>query len=137
MSKKGVHRLKPVPPVSPTNSRWLQITALALAAICLLGWFSNEAADTDFWWHLKTGQYIVQSHTLPVPDPFGYTTSLIAATHPAEEPVRHFNLTHEWLAQALMYIVYLIGGFPLIILARAVLLAGICALAGFLAARLS
>jgi hypothetical protein len=130
---------EPVPGVGTPAipHHWLKIGALALAAICLLGWFANEAQDTDFWWHLKTGQYIVQHHSLPVPDPFAYTTSIVAPKHPNEELVRHFNLTHEWLAQALMYIVYLIGGFPLIILVRAALLGGMCALAGFLAARLS
>lgn len=117
--------------------RWLQIAALALAAICLLGWFSTEAGDTDFWWHLKTGQYIVEKHALPVPDPFAYTTAIVAASHPEEAQVRHFNLTHEWLAQALMYVAYLVGGFPLIVFSRALILAGICGLAGLLAARSS
>jgi hypothetical protein len=105
------------------------VAAIALAAICLLGLFSTETADTDFWWHLKTGQFIVQRHSLPVPDPFAYTTPL--------DSTAHFNLTHEWLAQVLLYIVYVVGGFPAIILIRAVLLAGVCALAGLLAGRIS
>jgi hypothetical protein len=117
-------------------SRWLKTATLLLTGVCLLGLFSTEIADTDFWWHLKTGQYIVERHSLPVPDPFAYTTSA-AAAYRGEEQVRHFNLTHEWLSQVLMYAVYAVAGFPGIILARAVLLAGLCALAGFLAARLS
>lgn len=126
---------KPVP--AAAQHRALRVAALALTAICLLGLFSTEIGDTDFWWHLKTGQYIAQRHSLPVPDPFAYTTSLNALAYPGEEQVRHFNLTHEWLAQALVYIVYLAGGFPAIILVRAALLAALCALAGFLSARLS
>lgn len=117
--------------------RRLKIAALALSAICLLGLFSTEIADTDFWWHLKTGQYIVERRALPVPDPFAYTTALNAPTHAGEARGQHFNLTHEWFAQVLIYLAYRVGGFPLIILFRAALLAGMCALAGFLAARLS
>jgi hypothetical protein len=101
--------------------------------LCL---FSTEIADTDFWWHLKTGQYIAQHHTLPVPDPFAYTTPT-AAAYPGEAQVRHFNLTHEWLSQLMMYAVYSLTGFPGIILMRAILLTAVCGVAGFLAARLS
>jgi hypothetical protein len=115
---------------------WLKTATLLLTAVCLLGLFSTEIADTDFWWHLKTGQYIVERHSLPVPDPFAYTTP-VANGQRGEQRVRHFNLTHEWLSQALMYVVYAAAGFPGIILSRAVLLASLCGLAGFLAARLS
>lgn len=114
------------------TSRWSTILTLSLALICLVGLFSTEIADTDFWWHLKTGQYIVEHHSLPVPDPFAYTTSL---TH--EDQVRHFNSTHEWLAQTLLYVAYSLAGFPAIIVLRALILATVCALAGLLAARLS
>jgi len=114
------------------TSRWSKILTLSLALICLAGLFSTEIADTDFWWHLKTGQYIVEHRSLPVPDPFAYTTSL---TH--EDQVQHFNLTHEWLAQALLFMVYSVAGFPAIVVVRALILTTVCALAGRLAARLS
>jgi hypothetical protein len=112
--------------------RWLAITAIALAAVCLIGLFSTEIGDTDFWWHLKTGEYIAQRHSLPAPDPFAYTTAL---NPPA--PVAHFNLTHEWLSQLMLYLVYAAGRFAAVILVRAALLAAVCGLSGFLAARLS
>ncbi|MGA2145868.1 MAG: hypothetical protein ABSH49_12995 [Bryobacteraceae bacterium] len=116
---------------------WLKAATLLLAAIALLGLFSTPIADTDSWWHLKTGQYILERRSLPVPDPFAYTTPAATAAYPGEELVRHFNLTHEWLSQVSMYVVYAVGGFPAIVLARAVLLAALCGLAGYLAARLS
>jgi hypothetical protein len=123
-------------PAKPAPPAWLRHTTLALAALCLLGLFSTEIADTDFWWHLKTGQYIVQRHSLPVPDPFAYTTALNPPSDAREAMVRHFNLTHEWLSQAMMYLVYATGGFPAIVLVRSALLAALCGLAGFLAWRL-
>src|SRR5260370_37873314 len=64
--------------------RWLRPLALALSAVCLFGWFSPEISDPDFWWHLKTGQYIVEKHALPVPDPFAYTTALAKPSYAAE-----------------------------------------------------
>jgi hypothetical protein len=123
------------------QSNWLKVAALALTALCLLGLFATEIADTDFWWHLKTGQYLVERRSLPVPDPFAYTTAYTAAMRaPAdagEERVRRFNLTHEWLAQVGIYAAYAAGGFPAVVLVRALLLAGVCGLAGFLSGRLS
>lgn len=120
------------PPPAQAWPRWLATAAVALAAVRLLGLFSTEIADTDFWWHLKTGQYIAERHSLPAPDPFAYTTALNAPT-----AVAQFNLTHEWLSQLMLYLVYAAGGFVAVIVVRAALLAAVCGLSGFLAARLS
>jgi hypothetical protein len=130
------NRQRPTEAAPAKPLRWLKIATLILTGVFLLGLFSTEIADTDFWWHLKTGQYIAENHSLPVPDPFASTSS-IAPAYRGEERLRHFNLTHEWLSQVLMYTLYSAGGFPGIILARALLLTALCALAGFLAARLS
>ena len=61
----------------------------------------------------------------------------MAPSSPGESFVRHFNLTHEWLSQLLMYGVYALAGFPGIVMARALLLTALCGLSGFAAARLS
>jgi hypothetical protein len=100
-----------------------------------LGWFSPEIYDSDFWWHLKTGQYIVEHHALPVPDPFAFTTAGATLAYPGEEITRHFNLTHEWLAQVIFYLVWRAGGFGVVVLFRAALLTAFCALAGLVAWR--
>src|SRR6201993_4511524 len=108
MSKPGRRRAqKPQAGAQPRQlPRWLQPLILVMTAICLIGLFSTEIADTDFWWHLKTGQYIVERHALPVPDPFAYTTAMNPSEDAREAVVRRFNLTHEWLAQVLMYLAY-------------------------------
>ena len=103
---------------------------LVLAAILLASWFSRPISDPDFWWHLKTGQYLWETHRLPAPDPFAYTTAGAGEAYPGEALTRHFNLTHEWLAQALMYLVWRGAGFGGVVLARALLLAAFCGLAG-------
>jgi hypothetical protein len=118
-----------------SQPRWLVPLAAAAAAFLLVGLFSGEIFDPDFWWHLKTGQFIVEHHRLPVPDPFSYTTAGAAPGYPGEEHTRYFNLTHEWLAQVAMYLVYAVGGFPAIVFGRALLLTAACMTTGALAAR--
>ena len=127
---------KAVPPPKPqAQPRWLVPLATIGVAIVLAGLFSGEIFDSDFWWHLKTGQFIVQHHRLPAPDPFAYTTAAAPPGYPGEEHTRYFNLTHEWLAQVGMYLVYAIGGFPAIVFLRALLLTAACLIAGAIAAR--
>jgi len=103
---------------------------LGLAGLVLLGWFASPVANPDTWWHLETGRYIWQTHRLPSPDPFAFTTAGAPSAYPAEPEVRRFNLTHEWLAQVIFYLAWAAGGFPAMILLRAAMLAGFCALAG-------
>lgn len=55
--------------------------------------------DPDIWWHLKTGQHII--HTLRVP-----RTDIYSYTAAGKEWI-----AHEWLSQALMYIVYTLSGW--------------------------
>jgi hypothetical protein len=122
---------KPVSPAPVLNApAWVTISLLALSAVLLAGWFSTEIADPDFWWHLKTGEYIVTQHRLPVPDPFAYTTAGAKDAYSWEAETRRFNLTHEWLAQAVLYVVERAGGFPAVVLWKAVLLALLCACTG-------
>ena len=108
---------------------------LAIGALFLLGLFSTEISDPDFWWHLKTGQYILTHHRLPAPDPFAYTTATAAPVSPDEAATRQFNLTHEWLSQAIWYVVYSVGGFGAVVLWKALLLTALCACTGWVAWR--
>ncbi len=108
---------------------------ILLAGVLLLSWFSRPVADSDFWWHLKTGQYLWEAHRLPVPDPFAYTTATAGSAYPGETLTRHFNLTHEWLAQVLMFLVWRVAGFAGVAMARALMLAAFCGLAGLVVFR--
>jgi hypothetical protein len=112
--------------------RWLHPGLLLIAAAILLAAFSSAISNTDFWWHLKTGQYIWQTHTLPDPDPFAYTTASAPLSYPGEAATRRFNLTHEWLAQLVLYWVYAATGFGGVVLTRALMLSAFCACAGLI-----
>ena len=116
-------------------SRWFPVVAAVCTVVLWLGWFSPESYDSDFWWHLKTGQFVAENHALPVPDPFAYTTAGAGEAYAGEAVTRHFNLTHEWLAQVLFYLVWRVGGFGGVVLFRAAILAAFCSLVGLVAWR--
>ena len=69
-------------------------TRQAFFIILVIGLFlmtMRPIADPDYWWHLKTGQVILETHAIPHTDPFSYTK--------AGAPW----ITHEWLIEILMY----------------------------------
>ena len=114
---------------------WFRPAILVASALALLGWFSVQSSDSDTWWHLKTGQYIVRNHALPVPDPFSFTTYMGAPAYPGEETTRDFNLKHEWLAQVVFYLTYAAAGFPGLVLLRVAMVSAYCGLAGLVVFR--
>lgn len=79
----------------------------AIVFIALFVMATREIADPDFWWHLRTGQVITSTGTIPHTDIFSITAE-------GKEWV-----THEWLSEVIMYALYSIGGFGLLILAFA------------------
>ena len=121
---------------APISGQWLRPAIVALAAILLMACFSTEVADSDTFWHLQTGKYLLERHQLPIPDPFSFTTNL-GKPLPGEETVRAYNLTFEWLAQIMIYTVYAVGGFGGLVLWRASLMTAFCGLAGLWAWRRS
>lgn len=75
-----------------------------LVAGVFLAIFSFDLArptDIDFWWHLKTGELIARTGTVPTADPFSYT----AQGRPW--------VAHEWLWDLAVYGVYGLGGYAL------------------------
>jgi hypothetical protein len=69
------------------------ITFLAVFAIA-----SRVSMDSDTWWHLRAGKWIIQNHGVLHFDPFSYTK----AGEPWEYP--------GWLVEAPMYIMYQLLG---------------------------
>ncbi|MFB3895468.1 MAG: hypothetical protein ACE14V_04110 [bacterium] len=80
--------------VTTAERSWVTI----LFAIVMLTVFSISfyaiRTSTDEWWHLRTGQYIVEHHSLPQHDIYDYTT--------LDMPW----VNHEWLSQVIFYLVY-------------------------------
>src|ERR1022692_1726503 len=74
---------------------------LLFAAILLFGFLAmtaRSATDPDLWWHLRTGQWIVETGHVPHSDPFSFTRAESAW------------VSHEWLAEILFYELWQHGG---------------------------
>lgn len=61
---------------------------------------SMRFSDPDTWWHLKAGQVIWNTHSIPRADQWSFT----AYGHPW--------IAHEWLSQFCMYTVWRFFGYP-------------------------
>jgi hypothetical protein len=122
---------KPIAAPAPTPA-WVKPALLGLTVLLLLTWFTGEIADTDIWLHLMTGRHTLEHRALTVPDPFSFTSSVDSPQYPGEAKTRYFNLTHEWLAQVTMHLIYAAAGFPGLVLVRALLLIAFCGLVGLM-----
>ena len=82
------------------KSVWF-IGLLCLVSIPLVLFFLLDPIfDPDFFWHLKTGQWIWQHGALPASDPF--TINALATP----DVTQKFKLTSYWLADLLFYGLY-------------------------------
>lgn len=82
----------------------------ALFAISLFAVALRETVDPDMWWHLRTGEFILQQG-IPRQDIFSFTVP-----HQAW-------VTHEWLSQVFMWLVYRATGLSGLIIVFALLTA--------------
>jgi hypothetical protein len=68
-----------------------------LVAIVFIAVFTmavRAPADTDTWWHLQSGRWIVQERSIPKTDPFSHTRY--------GQPW----IDHSWAAQVVLYLTY-------------------------------
>ena len=83
-----------------TRLGWLNTDRL-LVLILFIGLFAMAVrlpADTDTWWHLRSGQYIVETGQIPFQDPFSHTVTGKAW------------IDCYWLAQLLLWGIYHVFG---------------------------
>jgi hypothetical protein len=74
----------------------------------LLGMTAHPATDPDLWWHLRTGQWIAETGTIPHTDPFSFTRAGQAW------------VSHEWLSEVVFYQIWRHLGFAGLIVFSAV-----------------
>ena len=82
---------------------------LALLFLFIFGIFSGEIRDPDFWWHLKTGEHIYHTKSIPETDPFAYTSTEKDPIKPESKRIK-FILSQYWLAQVIFNFVFEQGG---------------------------
>ncbi len=90
---------------------WLTLPRL-LTIIVFIAIFTMAVrvpADTDTWWHLVSGHYIVEDRAIPLTDPFSHTR------------LGTPWIDHGWLAQVFLYGLYALGGWAGLSLGVAIL----------------
>ncbi len=74
----------------------------------LLAMTARNAVDPDLWWHLRTGEWIVDTGHVPHFDPFSFTRA------------GHAWVAHEWLSEVVFYELWKHGGAAALIVFSAI-----------------
>ena len=84
--------------------RWLDLPRFFTIAVLLTMVIAavQPVTDPDFWWHVTTGNWILAHHTVPHHDLFTFTVS------------GHRWITHEWLSEVLISVLFAAGHLPLV-----------------------
>jgi hypothetical protein len=80
---------------------------VAIVFVAIFTMAVRVPADTDTWWHLRSGQYILESLAIPTTDPFSHTQA------------GELWIDHGWLAQVFWYGLFDLAGWPAVTLALA------------------
>lgn len=84
--------------------QWLALHAVAVVVfLALFAFCLPSLASADFWWHLRSGQLIYTTHTVPRTDPFAFTVG------------GQRWIAHEWLSELLIYATYRFGGYAAVL----------------------
>jgi hypothetical protein len=89
-------------------------TRRVFVVVLVLGLFTMAArgvTDPDVWWHLRTGQLMLQNHSLFHTDPYSFTRF--------GQPW----VNHEWLSEILIFSLYRAFGFAGLIVGFAMVIA--------------
>ena len=74
---------------------FLGFALIALTALAIQDRFD----DPDLWWHLKTGEVIWTTHSIPTTDLFSHSAA------------GRLSIPHEWLSQLSIYGAYHLAGY--------------------------
>jgi tetratricopeptide (TPR) repeat protein len=96
--------------MAPSIRLLMNLLSLLILAFALL-MAIEKVHNNDIWWHLQTGQWIIETGTIPVTDPFTFTTPGAAWT------------PHYWLSDVLFAAVFHVSGVGGLILFKALIVA--------------
>ncbi len=100
----------PLAVARPDTGAWVSTHSAALIALFVFAltlWPSALLNDTDTWWHLSAGDWIVAHQAVPHADPFSWTF--------AGKPW----VAHEWLSEVVMARAFAVFGWPGVMLLTA------------------
>ena len=104
---------------SKSDSRLESRLLVAALLTATFVWSCSPMMGFDIWWHIKTGQLILERQTLPLVDWFTYSDSEAAW------------VDLHWGFQLLAAATYAAGGVALLVLAKAALITGTVATGAF------
>lgn len=86
---------------------WLSLPVFALICVTLF----QPIPHLDFWWHLKAGEIIVESGSIPRTDSFSFTAE--GETY----------ILQNWLTEVYYYLAYRLGGLEMLIVLNSLIIA--------------
>ena len=96
---------------------WRNAACVVIALATFFAFAYTPISDSDFWWHLAAGQWIVAHGALPATDPFGM--------YSAADTVRNSTvLRGQWLGQVVLFELFDRWGNTGVVALRALLLTG-------------
>lgn len=99
-------RVLPSAMMKPGRETVLRLLLYGAMAVVSAFWLLQPINDPDFFWHLKTGEWIREHQELPEQDPFNYTSLSV----PPEK--QRFVLTSYWLSQLVYHAIHSFLGIP-------------------------
>ena len=85
---------------------FIVFVGVIFAFVARVGDPTHPFLDTDLWWHLANGRYIL-AHGVPSQEVYSHTA------------VGHVWVVHEWLSDVIFYILYQLGGLRILVLLTA------------------
>jgi hypothetical protein len=108
---RATSEIRRLPFLSPHGIRSEHLWLAAPFFVILVKGLRVPLPLLDFWWHLKMGEIIWTTRSIPRTDLFSFTAA------------GHSFIVQNWLAEVLYFKLYKLGGLPLLILLNAILLA--------------
>lgn len=98
--------------IQVSHSRLLSFLVILIGIVITAVFLSRPFFDADFFWHLKTGEWMWQHKSLMMIDQFTLPPV------PEQTARSEFIQTSYWLSQLILYAFYAVAGLPGIIIYR-------------------
>lgn len=111
---------------SPNSDITDKITRIAILIffVWIAVMFTTPVGEGDFFWHVKTGEWIWQHKALPTSDPFSFTVKDVNPYNPDSGRIP-FLLKQYWLGQLFFYGIWTLAGEAGMVIFRSFCFTGI------------
>ena len=99
--------------------KWTAITVSFIFFAAVFISALTPITDADFYWHVRSGEWIWQNKELPAADPFVFTSAKLHL--PANDIKDTFFLKSYWLSQLVLYFIYSLGFLEGVVLYKGVI----------------